>query len=319
MPPELDTRIRLAAFAHIRKLERESGGILAGSDLYRGFDLEGERISLASPRGIFKPRQMTLLLSICTSIPKRDRQVWYDEQLQAYRQLSPESEHIDYSFQGKEPNQGKNPNSYDNQLLREACKLQLPVLYFLGIAPGRYMAHLVYLEDWDPDALKVQIVFARPDRIGEIQDRLDAAKPADAPERRYALQECRRRVHQPMFRSVLITAYRGRCAISGLPEKRLLDAAHIVSDRDAGLGQPIVQNGLLLSKIHHAAFDQNLIGITPDCRLEVSDRLLEQNDGPMLALLKDIGGRSIRLPRRTQDRPDPDRLALRYEQFRAAA
>lgn len=314
MSPDLDTRIRLAAFAHVRKLERESGGILAGRALQRGFEFEGERISLgASPRGSFKPRQMAHVLSIRTGIPKRGRKAWYDEQLQAHRQLFSASERIDYSFQGKDP------NSHDNQRMRAACELQLPVLYFLGIAPGRYMANLVYLEDWDPISLKVRIVFARPDRIGEIQDRLDAAKPADAPERHYALQECRRRVHQPMFRSVLITAYRKRCAISGLPEERLLDAAHIVPDRDPELGQPVVANGLLLSKIHHAAFDQNLIGITPDCLLEVSDRLLEQNDGPMLALLKDLGGRNIRLPRRAQDRPDPDRLALRYEQFRAAA
>lgn len=31
-----------------------------------------------------------------------------------------------------------------------------------------------------------------------------------------------------------------------------------------------------------------------------------------------LGGRDIRLPQRPQDHPDPDRLALRYEQFRAA-
>ena len=313
MPPDPDTRIRLAAFAHVEKLERESGGVLAGSKLYQGFEFEGERISLTSPRGSFKPRQMTHLLSIITRIPKRGRKVWYDEQLQVHRQLSSASERIDYSFQGSDP------NSPDNQRVREACELRLPVLYFLGISPGRYMAHLVYLEDWDPGALKVRIVFARPDRIGEIQDHLDAAMPADTPERSYAVRGCWQRVHQPMFRSVLLTAYRKRCAISGLPEKRLLDAAHIVPDRDPELGQPVAANGLLLSKIHHAAFDQHLIGITPDYQLKVSARLLEQHDGPMLALLKELGGRSIRLPRRPQDRPDPERLALRYEQFRAAA
>jgi hypothetical protein len=36
-----------------------------------------------------------------------------------------------------------------------------------------------------------------------------------------------------------------------LPERRLLDAANIV-DADEQLGQPIVSNGLLLTKIHHA-------------------------------------------------------------------
>ena len=42
----------------------------------------------------------------------------------------------------------------------------------------------------------------------------------------------------------------------------------------------------LLSKIHHAAFDAHLIGIDPDYRIHVSDRLLTLHDGPMLEALK---------------------------------
>jgi putative restriction endonuclease len=51
--------------------------------------------------------------------------------------------------------------------------------------------------------------------------------------------------------------------VSRLPEPILLDAAHIVEDKDERLGQPIVPNGIPLSKIHHAAFDAHLIGIDP--------------------------------------------------------
>jgi putative restriction endonuclease len=105
-----------------------------------------------------------------------------------------------------------------------------------------------------------------------------------------------------------------------LPEPRLLDAAHIVMDADEQLGQPIVSNGLPLTKIHHAAFDANLIGIDPDFCIHVSDRLLEIHDGPFLELgLKGIAGTLIDRPRRNEDRPDRDRLALRFEQFKKAA
>jgi putative restriction endonuclease len=72
--------------------------------------------------------------------------------------------------------------------------------------------------------------------------------------------------------------------ISHLPEPRLLDAAHIVMDADEQLGQPIVSNGLPLSKIHHKAFDAHLIGVDPDFCLHVFDRLLEIHDGPFLVL-----------------------------------
>lgn len=75
-------------------------------------------------------------------------------------------------------------------------------------------------------------------------------------------------------------------------------------------------NGLPLRKIHHAAFDANLIGIDPDYRIHVSDRLLEIDDGPFLEFgLKRIAGTLIDLPRRAEDHPDRDRLARRFEEF----
>ena len=117
----------------------------------------------------------------------------------------------------------------------------------------------------------------------------------------------------------VITAYNGRCALSGLPERLLLDAAHIVADKDERYGQPVVPNGIPLSKIHHTAFDAHLIGIDPDYRLHVSDRLLAQNDGPMLEALKRLQGNTIHLPSRPKDRPDRDRLALRFERFAATS
>ena len=98
-----------------------------------------------------------------------------------------------------------------------------------------------------------------------------------------------------------------------------LDAAHIVADKDERLGQPVVPNGIPLSKIHHARFDAHLIGIDPDYRLHVSERLLGQKDGPMLEALKRLNGGTIHLPRRSKDRPDRDRLALRFERFKAVA
>ena len=52
-----------------------------------------------------------------------------------------------------------------------------------------------------------------------------------------------------IFREAVITADNGRCALSGLPESARLDAAHIVVDKDERLGQPVVPNGIPLSKI----------------------------------------------------------------------
>jgi putative restriction endonuclease len=143
--------------------------------------------------------------------------------------------------------------------------------------------------------------------------------PKTALERRYALRTVKQRLHQASFREAVITAYDGRCAVSRLPEPLLLDADHIVEDNDEQFGQPVVPNGIPLSKIHHAAFDAHLIGIDPDYRLHVSERLLIQRDGPMLEALKHLNGGSIHLPSRIKDRPDRDRLAMRFERFNALA
>ena len=82
----------------------------------------------------------------------------------------------------------------------------------------------------------------------------------------------------------------------------------------------MLANGIALSKIHHAAFDNHLIGIDPDGRVHVSERLLILNDGPLLEQsLKAIAGTTIRPPRMREHHPDRDRLAARFEQFKRVA
>jgi putative restriction endonuclease len=161
---------------------------------------------------------------------------------------------------------GADPNAADNRWLREACQDQIPTIYFLGVAPGRYTAIWpTYVADWLPADLKVHLAFGTSAVISKAW-----SLPA-APERRYGLRLVRQRFHQATFREAVLAAYGSRCVISGLPEARLLDAAHIIPDQDEGLGQPVVTNGLPLSKLHHAAFDANLIGIDADLRVHVSD------------------------------------------------
>jgi putative restriction endonuclease len=301
-----DTLMRLAAFAHVRRLG-EVHDHLTAVELKPGFVWDGERIPLVNPqRGIFKPQQMRFLLSIKTVFPRPGGKVWYDDQRQVHRQIFEGDETVDYAFMGQ------NPEAADNRWLREAFEHQVPVIYFLGIAPGRYQAMLpAFVSGWDAKTLKARVAFG-------VSDQVVLAPPENAVERRYALRAVKQRLHQASFREAVMAAYNGRCALSGLPEPLLLDAAHIIADRDEQFGQPLVANGIPLSKIHHAAFDAHLIGIDPDYRLHVSERLLVQRDGPMLEALKGLNGGTIHLPGRPQDRPDRDRLALRFERFNAA-
>lgn len=306
----LDAQLRQAAFDHVQRLVGLRGGVLDSADLAGGFEFRGDRIPLVNPqRGIFKPRQMAGLLSIRTVFPRRGGRVWYEDQREAHRQIYAGDELVDYAFMGTDP------NSPDNRWLREAVEQQIPVIYFLGVSPGRYQPVIpTFIAAWNPERLRVSLAF------GAIVGASAQATLPAALERRYALREVKARLHQASFRDAVLAAYGGRCAISHVPEPRLLDAAHIVMDADEQFGQPIISNGLPLTKIHHAAFDANLIGIDPDYRIHVSDRLLEIRDGPFLELgLKGIAGNLIELPRRIEDRPDRDRLALRFDEFNRSA
>jgi putative restriction endonuclease len=309
-PASHDTQLRQAAFSRVDWLATLQGGVLDSADLAGGFEFGGDRIPLVNPqRGIFKPRQMEHLLSIKTVFPRKGARVWYDDQREVHRQIYAGDDVVDYAFMGTDP------NSSDNRWLRDAMQRQIPVIYFLGTSPGRYQPIIpTFIVGWHPERLRVQLAF------GALVGASAQAVPPEAPERRYALREVKARLHQASFRDAVLAAYGGRCAISHLPEPRLLDAAHIVMDADEQLGQPIIPNGLPLTKLHHAAFDSNLIGIDPDYRIHVSDRLLEIHDGPFLELgLKGIVGQVIQLPRRSEDRPDRDRLALRFEEFKKSA
>lgn len=156
----------------------------------------------------------------------------------------------------------------------------------------------------DPQAL-------RPDLTVEVVD--DAR-------RTYVTRLARQRLHQLAFRQrVVLLAYRESCAVCSLHHVELLDAAHIRPDAHPS-GFPVVSNGLAMCKLHHAAFDRNIVGIRPDLVLEVREDILVEVDGPMLRHgLQDLQGNMlVVVPTRKDQRPDADALAERYESFRAA-
>lgn len=294
-----DADLRQAAFDFLENAVRREGEALSWSTLNGRFYFRGELVKLVAPsRGIHKPRQLDAApLTIVTSPPKPGQPAPYEDGLSAEGLL-------EYHYQGNDPDR------YDNEWLRTARRLQLPLIYLYGVAKG------LYVPSWP-----VQVVHDdRDQRIFLIGDAVEpslvgAVDRVAEPTRRYGTRTVESRLHQAAFRQRVLRAYAESCAICRLRRTELLEAAHILPDRHAR-GVPSVPNGLALCRLHHAAFDQFLIGIRPDYVIDVRLDVLEEHDGPMLEHgLKSIHGQRIFVPRRKADHPNPGYLEERYERF----
>jgi putative restriction endonuclease len=81
-----------------------------------------------------------------------------------------------------------------------------------------------------------------------------------------------------------------------------------------------VTNAIAMCKIHHAAYDVDIFGISPDYKVGVRPDVLEEIDGPTLrCTLQEINRSKIQLPARFAARPDRNLLDRRWQRFREAS
>ena len=293
----MDTQTRTAAFTWLEQLTLIHGDVLPWEILHKGFDFMGQNIIPIGQPGIVKPKVMKLPISIRTS----------------YRDIYPDAltdKGIEYKYRGTDPYQ------VDNVGLREVKRLQKPLIYFLGVSRGNYLAAWpVYIVN--DNILDLFFTVAVDDmtylrKTGELEV---AEDPGTYSRRKYITSKTLIRLHQRSFRERVLLAYQNQCSLCHLRHRELLDAAHIIGDREE-TGEPIIQNGLSLCKIHHAAFDQNIIGINPDYQIKVRKDILEEIDGPMLKYgIQFLNNEKLILPRNKSNWPDRGRLEVRFENF----
>jgi putative restriction endonuclease len=314
MADERDMDLRRAAMDHVRSLSRVFDDIVPVAVLREGFAFEGERVSLGTFfSGIYRPRVMRgpAALTLTTAPPKSGREAPYDDGFDEATQ----SFIYHYRTAKTDSLEALRAAEADNRALTAAAALTVPLIYFHGIAPGQYtpVAPIFVTRD-DADRRVVHLEAALP-----VQDVGDRGLRSDADLRRYATREARVRLHQHRFRDLVLRAYGGKCAVCSLRESALLQAAHIIDDRDPR-GAATVVNGIALCAIHHLAYDRNLLGIDPTGVVHIASRLLDETDGPMLSAgLQSFHHARLLAPKRTADRPDPVRLEIRYERFREAS
>ena len=290
--------IRIAAFEWLHRQADAMGGVLPYSVLQKGFECRGERITLVGPQGIWKPKGMKYPLSIITT-PNSP----YDDKLR-------KDNFLEYSYRGT------NPYHPVNVSLREMMKSQIPLIYFITVGNGKYMAAFpIYIMYDDPQNLKFIVAVDDDSRELFHMPPMEMVDNQAEIRRSYLTSTIQVRVHQRKFRERVIQAYRSQCALCCLRHEELLDAAHIIADHEER-GEPVIQNGMSLCKIHHAAFDSNIIGITPDYDIKVREDILQEIDGPMLKYgIQSMEGNRIVLPKDRSNWPDRERLEQRFQAF----
>jgi putative restriction endonuclease len=302
---DLDTKVRLAASEFLNEQVQLHGEVLPRTILAEGFTLAGVRVPLIGPQGIFKPRILPELpLSITTVPVVEGHPPPYEDGFTAPGFLN-------YRYRGTDP------EHRDNVGLRNAMIRRVPLIYLFGTVPGQYMpVWPVYIVADNPKELCFRV--AVDDQALTRMEPVPAEDLVSEARRSYVTAITRRRLHQQTFRQRVLRAYRESCAICRLRHDELLEAAHILPDTHP-LGEPSVSNGLALCKLHHAAFDRNIIGIRPDLIVDVRLDILQEEDGPMLRHgLQGFQGSTIFTPHAAPLKPNREYLAERYGIFRKA-
>jgi hypothetical protein len=117
-----DHQIRIATFDWLDQQNKIFGDVLPRDILSEGFSYLGQRITLVGPQGIWKPAIMELPISITTVVGGP-----YDDSLS-------EDGLLVYKYRGTDP------YHRDNVGLREVMRKRIPLIYFLGIEKGKYIA-----------------------------------------------------------------------------------------------------------------------------------------------------------------------------------
>lgn len=263
----------------------------------------GSSTSLIQQQGIWVPKGFSGAVSVTTTVPSgRQGRLSYEDVLT--------DGYVQYSFQAT--------NEKHNDGLRRANEYSIPLIYFRGIAVGHYDAYFpVYVDEIrEVDRKALLDLSGGAQTMGRVDFGFQETTVSVGP--RYGEQLVRTRLHQRAFRSTVMLAYESRCAICALGHGRLLDAAHILRDSHGGSSE--VRNGLALCKIHHSAYDANILGVDPNYQIHIRSDILQEVDGPMLRHgLQERDGEVLRVvPKAGNLRPDKEGLAARFEEFTTA-
>lgn len=141
-----------------------------------------------------------------------------------------------------------------------------------------------------------------------IKSKID--KLSDLPDGKDKYRSTKTRINQSFFRSAILASYNNKCCITGISEKKLLIASHIIPWSVDKPNRTNPQNGLCLNAMHDKAFDCGLLTIkSEDYSIAISSAVREKYDkNENYNIFKKYDGKRIKLPERFL----PNKQFLKY-------
>jgi putative restriction endonuclease len=254
-----EAKLRLDAVLFVRSL-RDRWVAVPASEL-RGFE-----IHLKGQSGIFKPAELSEPLSITTTVTSK------------HAQDVLEGSCVQYDYVSRE---------FENEALKRCADAELPLIYFLQVtkrpSPEYVVFAPVYVVGWDDESRRflVDLSEQRPSEIAARVTRqlgLFRATSRDVA-KSYIVSSVQQRLDAARFRNRVLESYRG-CAVCGLRERALLDAAPI---------------GIALCALHHRAFNAGILTI--DEEGVVSVQLDRKGGDAEKSMLLAYDGAKVRMPK----------------------
>ena len=173
-----------------------------------------------------------------------------------------------------------------------------------------------YFGHWNQLAYDAEVLLAKL-RNKELEESLQLDL-SDLPIGTERTQEVKRRINQSFFRDTVLSSYDNRCCITGINNDKLLQACHIVSWSMDEANRTNPQNGLCMNYLFHKAYDEYLLGISPDYDIIISDKFfgekLKDVDSKTLDYVRSFNNRKIIMPKRFL--PNRDLLADHFTKFK---
>ena len=186
----------------------------------------------------------------------------------------------------------------------------------VGLGHTSNMDEMVWNEFFeDPEKLAYESERIIADMKNQTIEESTAVDLNDLPEGADRVAITRQRVNQQFFHDVVLCSYENHCCITGINNPGLLEACHISSWSDDVKNRTNPKNGLCLNPLFHRAFDRFLFAVTPDFEIVISDQMIDgTEDNSFRNYLGSIKGNKIYMPEKFS--PDPNLLAIHYEQYR---